>query len=418
MTSPAADRAIARPPIRKMPRVWGAVVGVAVVFALIVVAWLLVNLQAAAVFMAIPALVPLGLVLTAVWWLDRWEPEPRILLALALLYGAGASVVGTYITGNFMLDVASRYLSTQGQVDSFSVLVQGPVTEELVKGIGLLLIVLIARREFNGPVDGFIYAAMIGAGFAFTENIIYFANSGGTGLAFVWLLVVRGILSPFAHVLFTGLTGMALGWATRRGGALRLTGAFVAGLIGAVIAHAFWNGGSVIVLPLLGVDPSNPFGWIIFYAVVQVPVFLATAWLLLRLVDDDRARTAHRLSEYERAGWFTPGEVKMLVDWDTRVRALRWARGQGRQVHHALSSFIVEATRLAYARERASVNKRDPDRRVVEREHLEQVRYWRERLRTSTARGGAGVPARTAGRPDGAGGHAAHGTTDGSAGHQ
>lgn len=378
-TGPAPARA------RRIPIAWLAVATAAVVCLLIVVAWLLVTLQVSAVVMAVPALVPLSIVLGVVWWLDRWEPEPRVLLALALVYGAGASILGTLVTGNFMLSVAARYLRTAGEVNTFAIIVQGPMLEELIKGLGIVLVLVLARREFNGPVDGFIYASLIGAGFAFTENIVYFARAGETGLGLVWVLVVRGILSPFAHVLFTGLIGLALGWAARRTGWRRIAAGFAAGWAAAVLAHAFWNGGSVLVLPLLGISPANPLGWIAFYALTQVPLFLANAWLVLRLIDEDRAATRHRLREYADAGWFTDAEVRMLGDWHSRARALAWARARGPRASAAMGAFIRDATRLAYAREHASIDKGDADRRTAERAILAEVRARRRELEEAMA---------------------------------
>lgn len=369
---------------RRIPLAWLTVLGVTLVFALVVVAWLLVTLQVDAIVMAIPALIPLTIVLSIVWWLDRWEPEPRILLALALLYGAGASILGTLVTGNFMLSVATRYLRSAGELNAFAVIVQGPIVEEAIKGLGILLILLLARRELNGPVDGFIYAAVIGAGFAFTENIVYFAKAGDTGVELVWVLVVRGILSPFAHVLFTGLIGLAVGWAARRATVWRILLGYLIGLAAAILAHAFWNGGSVLVLPLLGISPDNPLGWIIFYVLTQVPLFLAIAWLVLRLIDHDRATTLHHLQEYQRAGWFTASEVRMLTDWQLRVKALQWAREHGPAARRAMSGFITDATRLAYAREHATIDKRDPGRRVAERAILAEVSLRRHQIQEAT----------------------------------
>lgn len=363
-----------------MPLIWWTVFAVVVIIGLIVVGWLLVNWQVNAIIMAVPALIPLLMSLAVVRWLDRWEPEPLILLVLCFLYGAGASILGTLITGNFLLDVAREYMVDDGAVDSFSVLVQGPVTEEIIKGSGLVVLILIARREFNGPLDGFIYGAVIGAGFAFTENIVYFASSGSTGIDFVWLLVVRCILSPFAHVLFTGMIGMPIGWAARRSEPWRYVVATIGGLVFAIALHALWNGGSVLVLPILGIDPSDPLGWIVYYAVVQVPIFLVAGWFLVRLQEHDQQIIQVRLGEYQRAGWFTAGEIRMITDWPVRRSALRWAREQPEQVGDAMRGFIADATRLAFAREHASVDRKDPNRRSEEKRLLESTRAHREIL--------------------------------------
>ncbi|MGL1654814.1 PrsW family glutamic-type intramembrane protease, partial [Vibrio parahaemolyticus] len=85
----------------------------------------------------------------------------------------------------------------------FSSVVQAPIVEEIAKGLGLLLLYAGARRYLDGPVDGIVYGALIGAGFAFTENIQYFAVSfieGGT-VQVVSVFFLRAVLSPFAHVM-------------------------------------------------------------------------------------------------------------------------------------------------------------------------------------------------------------------------
>lgn len=380
---------------RRAPFIWLAVFGVVVLAALIVVGWLLITWKVNAFVMAIPALIPLIIVLTAVRWLDRWEPEPPLLLALVAAYGAGASVLGTLWSGNFLLEVAANFLVDEDRLDAFSILVQGPLTEELIKGLGIVLVAVIARRELNGPLDGFIYAALIGAGFAFTENIIYFANSGSTGIEFVWLLVVRCILSPFAHALFTGAIGAGIGWAARRSELWRYLVGGAAGFLVAVVLHVLWNGGSVLVLPLLGLEPSNPFGWIIYYLLVQVPLFVAALWALLRLQDQDLDIVRTRLDEYRRAGWFTSGEVRMITDWSTRRAAVKWARTQPPAVDEAMRGFIDDATRLAFAREHAAIDKKDPRRRERERALLDATREHRLVLNEANARGRAGDAAQS-----------------------
>lgn len=366
---------------------WIALFGVMLLIALITLGWLLATWEVSAAVMMLPALIPLTIVLLTVAWLDRWEPEPTLLLALMAAYGAGAAVVGTLLTGNFLLDVAENYLADRLHVEVFSVLVQGPVLEELIKALGVLLILVIARRELDGPLDGFIYAAMIGAGFAFTENIIYFASSQAEGTEFAWLLVVRCILSPFAHVLFTGAFGLAVGWAARRRDFWRFLVAIIVGLLLAIGLHALWNGGAVLVLPLLNIEPSSPFSWVIYYLIVQVPLFGAVMWALLRLQDRDVEVLRNRLDEYRRAGWYTRGEVRMITDWNARRAALRWSQSQPRDVGAAMRGFIRDSTRLAFAREHASIDKKDPLRRPLEKALLEATRRHREVLNAAQQRG-------------------------------
>ena len=374
---------------RREPLVWILVLGVVLVIGLIAVGWLLVTWQAAAVLMVIPALVPLSIVWLAVHWLDRWEPEPPLLLALCFLWGGGASILGTLLVGNFLLEVAASSIAKNIDLEAFSLLVQGPLIEELMKSLGVVIVLLIAWREVHGLLDGFVYAAMVGSGFAFTENIVYFASSGSTGLDFVWLLVVRGILSPFAHVVFTGALGLALGWAVKRREPLHFVIAGVLGTLVAVGLHSMWNGGSLYLLPLIGVDPNNPFAWIISYAVFQLPLFLAFAYVLVQLQYQDQEIIRLRLGEYRRAGWFTASEVRMIANWNQRQAALKWSKQHSPEVHAALRDFVRDATSLAFAREHAANDKRDKERRTREKELLQRTREDRNRLNTLTSNSAA-----------------------------
>lgn len=376
---------------RLVPLAWLIALALLLLIALITLGWMLSTWRVNALIMVLPALIPLSLVLAAVAYLDRWEPEPPLLLALMAIYGAGAAVAGTLLTGNFLVDVAENYVTEQLPQAVFSLLVQAPVLEEAMKSLGLLLIVLIARREVGGPLDGFIYAAMIGAGFAFTENIIYFASSESFGTEFMWMLVVRCILSPFAHVLFTGVFGLAIGWAARHHEAWRFVVTGAVGLLAAIGLHALWNGGAVLVLPLLGIEPGNPLSWVIYYLLVQVPLFGVVVWMLMRLQDQDVAVLRRRLDEYRRAGWFTREEVRMITEWKTRRAALHWARKQPPHVAEAMRGFIRSATRLAFAREHAAVDKRDPLRRPLERALLEATRQHREVLNSAQQQRHAGA---------------------------
>lgn len=303
---------------------------------------------AASVVGAVLALLPLAGVVVAVSIVDRWEPEPRGLLVLAAAWGAIAAVA-IALGVDMAITVVTGGLDTPGR-DIFTTVVQAPIVEEVAKGLGLLLIFATARRAFDGPVDGIVYGALVGAGFAFTENIQYFAISlieGGVGDV-AQTFFVRGILSPFAHVMFTSVTGFALGLAARRGAtAGQAMGPWMLGLAGAILLHAFWNGSAVFTsfYPL--------------YVMVQVPLFVLFILGIVALRREESRLTRSRLGEYADAGWFTPQEVDMLATTEGRRAALAWAatlRGDRRPV---MTGFIRDATALAAARQRA-VTGRDP----------------------------------------------------------
>ena len=150
------------------------------------------------------AMLPLPLYIGAVLWLDRFEPEPRHMLAIAFLWGASVAVVVSGVV-NGVMDAAV------GQ--GWTSMASAPFVEEALKAAILLHFYRARRDEFDGAVDGVIYAAMVGLGFAFAENVDYYGRAlqaGGTaGLALLFTL--RGMIAPFSHPLFTSMTGLGLG---------------------------------------------------------------------------------------------------------------------------------------------------------------------------------------------------------------
>jgi len=352
-TSPAVVSATPR--AGRTAPIW--IVGVLVLILIMLVGYFLNAIgPAASILGMILALVPLAGVLLAVRIVDRWEPEPRGLVVFAVAWGAIASV-GIALGVDLLITMAIGHDGSPAR-EAFSAVVQAPIVEEFAKGLGVYLIFIAARRAFDGPIDGIVYGALIGAGFAFTENIQYFAISfieGGVGDATATFFV-RGILSPFAHVMFTSVTGFALGLAARRGArAGRAVGPWVLGMIGATALHAFWNGSAIFL------------NFFEIYIVAQVPLFVLFILGVIALRREEARLTRSRLGDYAAAGWFTTAEVDMLATSAGRKGALEWAatlRGDRRPL---MREFIADATALAAARQRA-ISGRDPH--AVEDEHV------------------------------------------------
>ncbi|UYB34765.1 PrsW family intramembrane metalloprotease [Arthrobacter koreensis] len=315
------------------------------------------------------ALIPLGICLLGLHWIDRWEPEPRGAVIFAFLWGAGVSVAITLLLGSTVNEVLVMLLPLT-PADVLTTVIQAPLVEETAKGLGVLMLVFVRRSHFDGPLDGIVYAGVVGAGFAFTENILYFSvalfEAGGVGLQLGFVFVLRGLLSPFAHVLFTAAIGLGLGIAVARPGAGRIVGGLAAGLAAAVAGHMFWNGGMALVAD----------DFFVFYFLLQVPLFALAVGGVTWLRRQERRLTGQRLGEYAAAGWFTPAEVDLLSTPGGRRQALNWAGAFGAKTY--MRSFIREATNLALTRQQL-VNGRDPDKNTA-REH----RLLTELTRTRT----------------------------------
>jgi RsiW-degrading membrane proteinase PrsW (M82 family) len=289
------------------------------------------------------ALVPLVAVLAVVRWVDRWEPEPFAARVFAFMWGAGVSIL-TALVVDETLNVYSHHLGVS-RSQFFMITVQSPIVEEVAKGVGVLLIFLIAQRTFDGPVDGVVYAATIAAGFAFVENIQYFGlalrDGGDTDLAYTFY--VRGVLSPFAHLTFTSCTGIALGYAGRGSARVgRTIALFLGGLALAIVLHAGFNLGSAL----------NENGAFFFYLIVELPIFGLVAAFVLFARRRDAQLTYQALTLYARAGWFTAAEVDLLGTSGGRRQAKLWAKSHGPRAKRAMRRFIRDATALAYTRQR------------------------------------------------------------------
>lgn len=361
-----------RPGLKPTLLVAGAIVGLSVV---VMLAYYLYFLGGMLVGLAaVLALVPLAIVIVGVRWIDRWEPEPRLLQVLALLWGASVSI-GVAITVDFGVStVAAAAGADPDLAYFFAVTVQAPIVEEAIKGFGLLLIFFFARRYFDGPVDGIVYGALIGAGFAFTENIQYFAlqiaESGGLDGAVAQIFVLRGLMSPFAHLMFTAATGFFIGLAARRGGVLAGIGMYLVGLIPAILLHAFWNGAPFFV-DFLGL-----------YAVVQVPLFILAIVMIVLLRRREAQMTRLRLGEYAAAGWLNAAEVQTLATGSGRRQAMAWARQRG--LKSVMREYIEDATHLAFTRNRIVSGRDRVGSQQDEALLLAQVSASRNRLMAAT----------------------------------
>lgn len=357
--APAAPRALAVPAPPRRGRtapIWLFAVLLVLLIALVAYVLTFLGVVASAVGMVL-ALIPLTIVLLAVRVADRWEPEPASLVVFAIAWGAIAAVA-IALGVDIVLSIVAPAAADDAARDAFSSVVQAPLVEEFAKGLGVFLVFAFARRAFDGPVDGVVYGALVGAGFAFTENILYFATSlidgGVSETAFTFVL--RGILSPFAHVMFTALTGYALGRAARAGvGTARGAVSGLVGMLGAAALHALWNGSALFA------------DFFHLYLTLQVPLFIAFILGFIALRREEARLTRERLGEYAAAGWFTPAEVELLSTAAGRRRAVAWARTLPGDRSRAMREFIAEATALAAARQRVRTGR---DRQAAQEERI------------------------------------------------
>ncbi|MGH3781873.1 MAG: PrsW family intramembrane metalloprotease [Pseudonocardiaceae bacterium] len=196
-------------------------------------------------------------------------------------------------------------------------------------------------------MDGIVYAGLVATGFAFTENVLYFGRAfaidgfvgDGGGVAVVFLM--RGVLAPFAHPVFTAMTGIAVGLAVRRRNRVRWTLLPFIGYLGAVGLHSLWNA-------------SAGFGFLpTFYGVIMVPLFGGLMALVLWQRRREQRVISAALPGFASAGWIAPSEVPLLASqagrrgWSSAVR-----RQAGETAADAVRDYQHAVTELAFSQDR------------------------------------------------------------------
>lgn len=235
---------------------------------------------------ALLAFPPLLIYLWLPWVIDRFDPEPWWALALALLWGAIAAcgfsaLINTGVEG-LVIDAVGGVHNKQAVAfgQAIGACVSAPITEEFWKGLAVFGVFFFIRREFDGVVDGIIYATFVALGFAATENVIYYARAnlqetlghkhGVLGVTFF----MRGILAPWGHPLYTSMTGLGFGIARETERPWLRWGAPFLGYLGAVLLHFVWNGAATLsglvtlsMLPIWFVFVLGFFGMVIVLVV-------------------------------------------------------------------------------------------------------------------------------------------------------
>lgn len=306
---------------------------------LLLLAGLIAGSGVASVIVAlVAALVPVWLLVWLVRHLDRFGLEPRRLLAVTFLYGATAAVV---LAGLFNSAGASVLAERYDPAATQALAVAGvaPLVEELLKGAAVLVVAWRHRSAISSVLDGVVYGAMIGLGFAFTENVAYYVQAlGAGGEAFTATVVTRTVLMPVAHPLFTVLVGIGLAVAVQSGRWL-LPPAL--GLLGAMGLHALWNAAA-----LTGQGVGVVYVWVL------LPVLAFVAVVTLVAMHRQRRLLRRHLDEEVTAQRLMLAELATLTSPRRRRRAERRAAAAGPEALRARHSFHHAATRLAFVRHR------------------------------------------------------------------
>jgi RsiW-degrading membrane proteinase PrsW (M82 family) len=354
--------------LNRQHRAAGAPIAVLLVLAILAAIVLLAEgaEHPVGLLLAVPlSALSMAAVLACYFWLDRWEPEPSRLLLLAFLWGASVAIVISLV-----LELATSEVLGSG----VTLTLVGPAIEEAAKG-AFLLVMLTGwrRREFDGLVDGLVYAGVTAAGFAFIEDIGYVAQSFGHGTeTTVATVVLRLVLAPFAHPLFTSMTGIGVGLAISRPNSRTRWLLPVIGYLLAVALHALWNSSLTFGLG----------GYLVVYVVIMVPVFIGVVLLARRHRRREQDVVNRQLPAMVYFRWITAAEAGWLASIAARRAWLRSVTERsGRSGAQALRDFQLAATELAFLRDRVERGVGPKDAYYLHAELVQALKITRARAR-------------------------------------
>jgi protease PrsW len=262
------------------------------------------------------ATLPVPIYVMLLLWIDRYEAEPLWMLATSFFWGAIVAVFISLIFNTGIQIFAAVASNSEEVGDAVGAVISAPIVEESAKALILVILFFWKKDEFDGIVDGIVYAGMVGLGFAMTENILYYGRAiqkGPDFLTAVWIL--RGIAAPFSHPLFTSMTGIGLGWARQSQSTFTKIMAPFLGFGLAVLMHAAWNGSAVF---------GGGAGFFVTYFMVMDPALIITLMVIhFQLKREGRLVQQFLYPDYQK-GLFDHQEFERLCTVRGRM-GLSWS---------------------------------------------------------------------------------------------
>jgi protease PrsW len=295
-----------------------------------------------------------------VWFIrrrDLFEPEPPVLLGVAFGWGALVATGGA-LAGNVAIAGLVAKWGGLTFAAEWTAAIAAPITEEVLKTLGVVVIAVLVKRAIGSTLDGMVYGAMVGLGFQVVENVVYCFNaiflSGGESevVPVVQMFVARGLLSGlWSHAMYSGLAGAGVGYAVSRRHAPmgRRVGAALAAFGAAFALHFLWNS------PLL--TSSFGSGWGILVAIlVKGFLGLSIFTVVYRVAKrTDRAWFVATLRPEVARGTLTEAELGALLTWRDR-KVARQSAGAHRPVVELLQRDYVSLAGALDAGELADVS--------------------------------------------------------------
>lgn len=322
------------------------------------------------------ATIPVPLYIVLVLWIDRYEGEPLWMLSTAFFWGALIAAFFAFLLNTTTGLIVGLLADSANAGEAFAAVISAPIVEETGKASILFIFFFWKKDEFDGVVDGIVYAAMAGLGFAMTENILYYGNAAAqSGGILTATVIVRGFFAPFSHPLFTSLTGIGLGLSRQSNNMAVKVLTPIVGLLMAIFMHSIWNASAVL---------GGGVVFLVTYVVVMVPAFLILLVIIVfALRREGQVVRQFLVSDIER-GLFTREEYEKLGSITGRMGSSFNALSKtGMKGWRTRRRFNQLASELAFHRSRVSrgLHSRKHDPQAQEAAYLHALHELIKELR-------------------------------------
>ena len=278
-----------------------------------------------------------------VYWLDRFEKEPTRLLVGAFAWGAFVATIGALVWG-LALQWSLALFVGEDVADVTGTVLIAPLVEESLKGAALALLALLRPHEFDTLLDGLVYGAIVGLGFAATENVLYLFSEyleGGYD-AMLALFGLRVILGGWGHAVYTACIGVGIAAAIRSHHWLPRIAWPALGWLTGIGLHALHNG-----LATLGALSGAPGAIILMFLTDWLGWALALLAVLWEVRREQRWLREHLRPELE-AGVLTAAQYALACSFWGQTRARLRSR-TARRFFGACADLAQKRQRLAEA---------------------------------------------------------------------
>ena len=285
-------------------------------------------------------------------WLDRFRRQAIWMYLVAWGWGASIATLAAMYLNSWLGELMMVRGAGDPGAGARAAVFSAPFIEEASQATIVFALAVLVRHRVASMLQSVTLAGLTATGFAFTENIVYYARArvyssyqqgaGDADAAVAGLFRLRGIYTSFGHMLFTSMTGIGIGIAVRTRSKLVRVLAPITGYLAAATLHMAFNGISSTSGSTAQLMP--------YYFLALGLVAAMVAFLVFQTFRESR-RIRQRLTDFVRMGWLDERDPHVYSSWWRRLWIMTVAARRGRRTWLASRRFMIAMTDLAYTRD-------------------------------------------------------------------